>query len=69
MRTQPCEAADPSEPTSTVPWMPAAPLNPIHRAFSGFSGTPPGTVVPARSPAQSESGTFHTGSTCMLCTS
>ena len=59
-------AAVPSEPMSSVPWMPAPSKMPIQRALSGFSGTPPGTTVPARSPAQSELGTFQAGSTALF---
>ena len=44
----------PSEPTLDVPWKPTEPLKPIQRALSGLSGAPPGIVVPASSPAQSE---------------
>ena len=68
MRTQPCEAAWPSEPASLVPWKPTEPLKPIQRATSGLSGSPPGMVLPARSPAHSELGTFQVGFFCMLCT-
>src|SRR5688572_26656637 len=68
MRTQPCDAPRPSEPMSPVPWKPTEPLKPIHRSLSGLFAAPPGTVVPARSPAQSESGTFQAGSTCLDCT-
>ena len=49
----------PSEPTWSVPWMPAPSKMPIQRALSGFSGTPPGTTVPARSPAQALFGTLQ----------
>ena len=38
---------------------------PMQRALSGLSG-PGGTTVPARSPAQSESGTFQVGSTALF---
>ena len=38
---------------SAVPWMPAPSKIPSQRALSGFSGTPPGITLPARSPAQS----------------
>ena len=44
MRTQPCEAALPSEARSAVPWKPTEPLKPIQRALSGLSGAPPGIV-------------------------
>jgi hypothetical protein len=39
---------------------------PIQRAFSGFSAVPPGTIVPARSPAQSLFGTCQAGSTALF---
>ena len=58
----------PSELTLDVPWKPTEPLKPIQRALSGLFGAPPGTVVPASSPAQSDCGTFHGGSTCIPCT-
>ena len=51
----------PIEPVASVPWMPAPLKMPIQRALSGFSGVPPGTTVPARSPAQSEFGTCQAG--------
>ena len=65
IRMQPWEAALPSEPTSLVPWIPAPAKNPIHRAWRGLSG-PGGITSPARSPAQSESGTYQVGLTCLL---
>ena len=42
MRTQPWEAAVPSEPMLSVPWKPTEPLKPIQRALSGLFGAPPG---------------------------
>jgi hypothetical protein len=46
--------------------MPAPSKMPIQRALSGFSGEPPGTTVPARSPAQSLLGTFQAGFTALF---
>ena len=62
----PCEAAVPIDDSASVPWMPAPAKMPSQRALSGFSGTPPGTTVPARSPAQSEFGTLHAGSIALF---
>src|SRR5215208_8495983 len=61
IRTQPCDARLPSEPMSLVPWKPTDPEIPTQRATSGFCGEPPGIVLPAIDPAQSESGTCQTG--------
>ena len=45
MRTQPWEAALPSDAVSDVPWMPAPSKMPIQRALIGLSG--PGGIVVA----------------------
>ena len=64
MRTQPCDAAEPSEPMSVVPWMPAPSKMPIQRALIGSSG-PGGITLPARSPAQALFGTCQDGFICL----
>ena len=56
MRTQPCDAAPPSELIVAVPWKPTEPLKPIQRATSGLPAAPPGITLPARSPAQADWG-------------
>src|SRR5205085_6533087 len=45
IRMHPCEAAVPSELSSSVPWMPAPLATPIHRALIGSCG-PGGIVLP-----------------------
>ena len=56
----------PIEPLASVPWIPAPSKMPIQRALSGFSAVPPGTTVPARSPAQAEFGTVQAGFTALF---
>ena len=66
MRIQPCEAAPPMDASSAVPWMPAPSWKPSQRALMGLSGSFPAMTLPARSPAQAFSGTYHAGLAAML---
>src|SRR2546421_11032234 len=65
MRMQPCDAALPTEASAAVRGMPRPEKKPSQRAFSGLSGEPPGTTVPARSPAHASLGTYQAGSTVL----
>src|SRR5689334_10021401 len=68
IRMQPCDAAEPIEPSSDVPWIPAPSKIPIQRALIGLPGSPAGITLPARSPAQAEFGTCQAGLTALFWT-
>src|SRR3712207_2894397 len=65
MRMHPCDARVPIDHGCPVPWMPTPSASPIQRALRGLLAAPPGTCVPASSPAHGEFGAVQTGFTCL----